>query len=539
MKKPKQCPECGGDILFYADITPETILPRKFTRDMIPETYHPWAGVCTYFAHRIEPVDQTDEERLEQVRNLRNEYEFDEALSICDSIIADDSYDGKAHWFCALTRQKICGGHTPYSKLFFFEVPNTDRLSDDENFKQAIEWTYDSTTKSTYIQRAKEIDALRDRIKALQQQHANQANCQVYICATPEMEPMARELEKVLKDQQVVTFCNYATTDEAESCLSRNDAKVLVALADTANTLSHESMKNQWFSFGKKWGGSNDYRMLAVGPSAIGALNSMFSVSTPIDCANAGWTDEVLKIVRTIYQATTVEKTVIITDSHVQENIDHGFECFMKRDFKNAMLSAEKVLQEQDSHIPANYMKAFYQACVENTSHRDALKNFFAKHSQTVLSAEDVKLMKNMFLVSAYQLMSYEREMLELVLRSEDTPANICAFVDTLCPKLIAKRENREFLTPALVETYSKLANKCNIPKTCFALLSSVRTNPDSPIPQNKFYLTTKAENFRDEYVIPVGKVINMMSDPELRKKFIPAYRNELQKYEIELQKNQ
>lgn len=538
MKKPKQCPECGGDILFYAEITPETILPRKFTRDMIPETYHPWAGICTYFAHRIEPVDQTDEERLEQVRNLRNEYEFEEALAVCDSIIADDAYDGKAHWFCALNRQKICGGHTPFSKLFFFEVPQTEKLADDENFKMALEWTYDTTTKSTYIQRAKEIDELRERIRGIQQEHATKANFQVFLCASPEMQSIAQDLKNYLDGQNVVTFCHTALSDEAESCLARNDAKVMVVLADTGSALNHESMKNQWYSFGKKWEGSNDYRMLAVGPSALGNLNAMFSVNTPVDVMGGQWMDEVLKVIRTIYQATTVEKTVIVTDSHVQENIDHGFECFMKRDFKNAMLSAEKVLQEQDAHIPANYIKAYYQACVENTSHRDALKNFFAKHSQTVLSAEDVKLMKNMFLISGYQLMAYEREALELVLRSEDTSANICAFVDTLCPKLIAKRENREFLTPALVETYSKLANKCNIPKTCFALLSSIRTNPDSPIPQNKFYLTTKAENFRDEYVVPVGNVVNMMGDPELRKKFVPAYRNELQKYDVELQNN-
>ena len=113
---------------------------------------------------------------------------------------------------------------------------------------------------------------------------------------------------------------------------------------------------------------------------------------------------------------------------------------------------------------------------------------------------------------------------MDLVRGNAQTSEELCAFVDAFSPSVIAKRNSIDYLTQELADIYMELAEDCNIPKTCYALLSSIRTNPDSPYPNETFYLRNKTQRFLHTYVHPIGDVIEAMQDEEMRQKFLTAY---------------
>jgi len=115
-------------------------------------------------------------------------------------------------------------------------------------------------------------------------------------------------------------------------------------------------------------------------------------------------------------------------------------------------------------------------------------------------------------------------QILDLVRGNAQTSEELCAFVDAFSPSVIAKRNSIDYLTQELADIYMELAQDCNIPKTCYALLSSIRTNPDSPYPNETFYLRNKTQRFLHTYVHPIGDVIEAMQDEEMRQKFLTAY---------------
>lgn len=535
MKGSLECPICAGSILLFDQIQPNSVLPWNFKRSDIPKEHRPDEGVCLYCGQMFRPTDKTNEELMEQIRKLRAEFRFDEALGICNSVLRQNAHDGKANWLCALCRQKVCGDVGSGAKLTFFGVPSVEKIVEDENYKLALEWTYDNTVKKEYQRQAAELDALRERICTLRKESAGQTNCQVFLCVGTGMALTAQELEQVLKQRELQVFRTDSSSDEGQIHLARNDAKVMIVLSESAASLQQAELKSSWSAFGRKWQSNNDARMIALTPTEPCALDPLFSSPQSISTTQTGWKDQVLKIVQTVYPPIkTTEKTVIINQvgGDVQENIEHAFSAFMKHDFKNAMLSAEKVLQAQNDCVPARYILAFYQTCVQNTSHREALKVFFAEQEKKTLSAEDIKLIKNMFLASGTHLSAYESAALRIVLQAEDTDANVCAFADLFCPKLIAKQTSVDYFTPELQSVYTELATRCSVPKTCYALLAAVNTNPDSPVPQDDFYLKSKAKAFHDRYFLPVGNIINSMKDGNLRGKFRSAYQNELTKFE-------
>ena len=76
-----------------------------------------------------------------------------------------------------------------------------------------------------------------------------------------------------------------------------------------------------------------------------------------------------------------------------------------------------------------------------------------------------------------------------------------------------------------------KLAAFCSIPKTCFALLGAIESNPESPLKSGAFYLTGKSKRFYDEYVIPVGEIIDKMRSEKNRPQFQKAFADKSRNY--------
>ena len=68
-------------------------------------------------------------------------------------------------------------------------------------------------------------------------------------------------------------------------------------------------------------------------------------------------------------------------------------------------------------------------------------------------------------------------------------------------------------------------------PKTCFALLKAIDTNPDSPYVSNSFYLKAKAQYFYEHFISAIGPILSAINDGELQKKFLGTYQKKCEKY--------
>ncbi len=198
---------------------------------------------------------------------------------------------------------------------------------------------------------------------------------------------------------------------------------------------------------------------------------------------------------------------------------------FSEGKLEDARHYAMDVLNIFMDNAPALYILAYYD---EFTARKpDSIKQFFQKLDNVPLEGDEIQDMCGLFVASAYNLSDFEEAVLTLVATNMQSPADkaeLCKFIDKLCPYLISKRTSSSFLTDSLVEIYQELAGHCGIPKTCFALLKSIQTNPDSPYVNNSFYLKAKVRYFEEHYVIPIGGIIRVMDEPNFRSKLLGAY---------------
>ena len=196
---------------------------------------------------------------------------------------------------------------------------------------------------------------------------------------------------------------------------------------------------------------------------------------------------------------------------------------------------AMEVLNISMDNAPAMYILAYYD---EFTARKpDSMRMFFEQIMEVALEYDEVRDICSLIMASAYNLADFEEEVIQLIavnMQSPDDARELCTVIDTICPFLISKRTSAGYLTDNLVEMYRELADHCGIPKTCFALLKSIDTNPDSPYVGQSFYLKAKVRYFYDNYVVNVGKVIRAMNDANLKAKFVGAYENKCQQYKAD-----
>lgn len=196
---------------------------------------------------------------------------------------------------------------------------------------------------------------------------------------------------------------------------------------------------------------------------------------------------------------------------------------------------AMEVLNISMDNAPAMYILAYYD---EFTARRpDAMKRFFGQIGDVPLEYDEVKDLRSLLLSSAYNLADFEEDVIALIAKNMQSPedsADLCEFIDTLCPYLISRRSSTSFLTENLTEMYRELAEHCSIPKTCFALLKAIDTNPDSPYTDNSFYLRAKAKYFYDHYIAVLADIISAMENTALKSKFWAVYQKKCAKYKVD-----
>ena len=183
-------------------------------------------------------------------------------------------------------------------------------------------------------------------------------------------------------------------------------------------------------------------------------------------------------------------------------------------------------------NAPDFYIMAYYEEFVVKND--GALKRFFHQMQEVALEYDEVQDLRKLFVASSYRLQDFETDMIQLIaanMQAEEDMEELCGFIDQVCPYLISKRTSTGYLTKELADMYRELAEHCTIPKTCFALLKSMETNPDSPYMDNSFYLKSKTRYFYDNYIIPIGTIINAMSSQEYKEKFVSTYQKKQAKF--------
>lgn len=83
-----------------------------------------------------------------------------------------------------------------------------------------------------------------------------------------------------------------------------------------------------------------------------------------------------------------------------------------------------------------------------------------------------------------------------------------------------------------MAEVYLAITRRTAIPKTWYALYASIKKNPDSPLKTGQFFLKTKCKRIYEEYVLPIGKILDSIQDDALRNKFHQAYESTRSTYE-------
>lgn len=217
---------------------------------------------------------------------------------------------------------------------------------------------------------------------------------------------------------------------------------------------------------------------------------------------------------------------------YARRNAIHFFKEGRMEDARHYAMDVLNILMD---NAPAMYVLAYYDEFAARKP--DSMRKFFTQIMDIALEYDEVRDICGLMTASAYNLGDFEEEVIQVIamnMQSPDDAKELCAVIDTICPFLISKRTSSRYLTENLVEMYRELAEHCGIPKTCFALLKSIETNPDSPYVGNSFYLKAKARCFYDQYIMNIGRVVRAMNDANLKAKFVGVYESKCRQYRMD-----
>ncbi len=218
---------------------------------------------------------------------------------------------------------------------------------------------------------------------------------------------------------------------------------------------------------------------------------------------------------------------------------ENAINFFVEGKFENAQHYAMEVLNISKDNAPALYIMAYYDEYVVRKD--GAMRKFFKEITEIPLEYDEVQEIRKLMIASAYNIGDYEVEIITILalnMQAEEDSVELGEFIDKLCPYFISKRPSMDYLNKELVDIYIEIAGHCDIPKTCFALLKSINENPDSPYINNCFYLQAKTKHFYENYVLPIGEIINSMKNNEIKQKFVGSYLKKKEKYELDANNN-
>lgn len=216
---------------------------------------------------------------------------------------------------------------------------------------------------------------------------------------------------------------------------------------------------------------------------------------------------------------------------------DNAIRFFKEGNRVNARKFASDVLNIMLDNATALFIIAYCDEYGEMRS--SSISDFFRKVQDIPLEYNEVRELIDLFEASLYNMRDYEEDMVVLMIKnmqSEQDRKDLENFIDTVSPYCIAHYPSEDFLSEERCGLYCDIASNCNIPKTCYALLKGIRTNPDSPYVTHGFYLKAKTGYFRQHYVQSVGKVIQAMKESAFKTKFLAGYRQMVNQFDKDAQ---
>ncbi|MBP5331511.1 MAG: hypothetical protein J6Y89_06635 [Lachnospiraceae bacterium] len=215
----------------------------------------------------------------------------------------------------------------------------------------------------------------------------------------------------------------------------------------------------------------------------------------------------------------------------------NAIKFFKEARYAEAHNFAMDVLNVSMDNVPAMYIMAYYNEFEEKKN--GALKAFFEKIKKTEdVEGDEIRDLAELFVSSDYRLCDYEEDVIEVIavnMQADEDIDELSQFIEKICPNMIPRRASSDYLSGNLLDMYIELAEHCNIPKTCYSLLKSIDSNPDSPAVRNSFDMKAASRHYFEHYVLNVGKVLAAMRESEFKSKFLGAYSKLKSKYESAL----
>ncbi len=211
---------------------------------------------------------------------------------------------------------------------------------------------------------------------------------------------------------------------------------------------------------------------------------------------------------------------------------DNAIKFFRDGNLSGAREFAVDVLNVMQDNAAALFIVAYCNEFVEGQA--GAMDGFFRKTEPMPLESDEVKDLIALFGDKLPNLRDFEVQMVTLVvknLQSPDDRARLNEFIDLVCPYCILRYASEDFMTPEREDFYRDLADNCDIPKTCLALLKGIRELPSSPYQAGSFGMRVRAAYFLEHYVEPVGRVVAAMKSSQFKPKFQQAYEREHEQY--------
>lgn len=220
---------------------------------------------------------------------------------------------------------------------------------------------------------------------------------------------------------------------------------------------------------------------------------------------------------------------------NAQIAIEEAYNLFMSDNFDSSLKCAEHALTMVNTSAVATFIIDYYKSFVAFNKNTKSIESFFLnKLPNFDFEIEEEEMLKNMLYRKALKVGVYEEQILEKFEEYDDSK-ELSEFVENFSPILIGKRENFNWLTSNMIEVYKKITRKTSIPKTWYALYSSLVKNPESPLQNDSFYLKTKTNRIYIECILPIGEILNLIEDSNYKEKFSKGYLKIKTVYELKM----
>lgn len=238
--------------------------------------------------------------------------------------------------------------------------------------------------------------------------------------------------------------------------------------------------------------------------------------------------------------AAVLERVIgqVAAEQEKQRNADFdrcvsgAVDAFLHSDLRAANEQARKACAGVPTCPEGRYIIAFCSSISQDGS-LQGLRSFLTADNAKRCTHEESERLKRMMLAFPRNLAGVECEAIRFVmaLDGEENESAICSFVDAFSPYIIKKQPSSDYLDSEKLRFYGDLARRYSVPKTCFALLSSIKTNPDSPFATNRFDLAGSTRSFLRNYAEPIGEVVHSIKDSGHRQALGSRYEQVVSEY--------